>query len=364
MLPEIMERGKAVLLLFAHIPLLSKAWDAFTLQGMLSATHSRGRWRGVRHISLRRNMRDLRLAFFPSCTMIDRMSTSHIDQRKVRRSFSRSAHSYDRHAVLQREVGDRLFDHLRCAKLQPARILDIGCGTGHFTRLLDRHYKKADIVALDLAEGMLYHCRRQRGLRLPWHGGRHYCAGDACQLPFANASFDLVTSNLALQWIAKPAQMLHEMRRVLAPGGLMLFSTFGRRTLHELRQSLVRQQRRFGALLVSFPDLMAMGDALCALAVDVPVVDSDLFTLTYPDPMALVRELKGLGASASAITARPSGLYGRRLLRELEEDYRKHYATEDGRVYASFEAIYAQAWHRPEGFTPKGDVLPIRAVQA
>ncbi len=287
------------------------------------------------------------------------MTTSSIDHSRVRRAFSHASESYDRHAVLQREIAERLLNHALCAKFEPCRILDIGCGTGYYTRLLDKQFKKADIIALDLAETMLHRCRKSRGRRLPWHGKRQYCMADASYLPFADASFDLVTSNLAMQWVADPALLLSEMRRVLAPGGLMLFSTFGRRTLHELRQSLVRQQRRFSGLLIPFPDVMSMGNALSALSVEVPVVDSDLFTLTYPNTMALVRELKGLGASAAAIRQRPEGLYGRRLLRQLEDDYRRHYATEDDRVYASFEALYAQAWHRPEAFQPTGDIIPV-----
>jgi len=272
------------------------------------------------------------------------MDSYRINHARVGRAFSSSAVSYDEHAVLQREIGTRLLEHITCSNIAPSRILDIGCGTGYFTRLLDQHYKKADITAVDIAWGMLQHTRSQRGMRMPWHGKRHHTAADACALPFADGCFDLVCSNLALQWIADPALMLSEMRRVLAPDGLMVFSTFGRRTLSELRHSLAHIERRQGGLVVAFPDVVAMGNALAELSVEVPVVDSDLFTLTYPNTMALVRELKGLGASSAAIEGRPAGLYGRRLLRELTAYYDTHYGDNDGRVRASFEALYAQAW--------------------
>ena len=64
------------------------------------------------------------------------MKNSHIRSEQVKRSFSSASDSYDEHAVLQREIGDRLIGHLNFTKLEPKRILDIGCGTGYFTRLL------------------------------------------------------------------------------------------------------------------------------------------------------------------------------------------------------------------------------------
>ncbi|MDQ6976215.1 MAG: malonyl-ACP O-methyltransferase BioC [Mariprofundaceae bacterium] len=279
------------------------------------------------------------------------MDSYRINHARVGRAFSSSAVSYDEHAVLQREIGDRLLAHITCSNIAPSRILDVGSGTGYFTHLLHQHYKKADVTAVDIAQAMLYYARAKRRIRMPWHGMRHYAAADACALPFADASFDLVCSNLALQWVARPALMLTEMRRVLAPDGLMVFSTFGRRTLCELRHALAHIERDQGGLIVPFPDVMAMGNALAELPIEVPVVDSDLFTLTYPNTMALVRELKGLGASSSAIEGRPAGLYGRRLLRELTTYYETHYAASDGRIHATFEALYAQAWFKEAPFS-------------
>lgn len=284
---------------------------------------------------------------------------SPIHQRRVRRAFGGSSHTYDQHAVLQREIGDRLLSHLQCAKIEPKRILDIGCGTGYFTRLLTQHYKKANVIAADLAEPMVLHTRAHHSRRLPWHGKRLHAVADGAELPFANGSFDIVTSNLAIQWVTEPQRMIAEMRRVLAPGGLMLFSTFGRRTLMELRQSLAAISSKKAALVLPFPDVMTLGDILNELPVEVPVVDADLFTLTYPDTMALVRELKGLGASAAAIQNRPQGLYGRKLLKDLADIYAQQHQMEDGKLRASFEALYAQAWYKEEAFKPKHDVIPI-----
>lgn len=291
------------------------------------------------------------------------LKTSHIHRPHVKRSFSGAAETYDYHAVLQREIGDRLIAHLNFTKIEPKRILDVGCGTGYVTRLLTHKFKKAHVTGLDLSESMVRHTSKQHAMRLPWHGKRHHCVADGCSLPFADASFDLITSNLAMQWVADPGDMLSEMRRVLAPGGLMLFSTFGRRTLAELRQSLAElatnpESRKAGHVL-PFPDVMSLGDQLNQLSIELPVIDSDLFTLTYPNVMALVRELKGLGASSSAISGRSGGLYGRRLLKELEHAYGIKHRMEDGKIRATFEALYAQAWYKDSPYQAKGNVIPI-----
>jgi len=279
----------------------------------------------------------------------------------VKRSFSSATDTYDIHAVLQREIADRLLVHVTCTKIEPKRILDIGCGTGYFTRLLSGHYKKANVTALDLSEGMVRATSRAHDRRMPWHGRRHHVAADGCALPFADGTFDLVTSNLAMQWVEEPMWMMREMRRVLAPGGLMLFSTFGRRTLSELRHSLASISGERAGLVLPFPDVTSLGDSLMQLAVELPVTDTDLFTLTYPDTMALVRELKGIGASSAAIRSRPGGLYGRSLLRKLSERYAENHSDADGRIHATFEALYAQAWYREAGYEHGANVIPIHA---
>ncbi len=295
--------------------------------------------------------------------MSNSLKTSHIHRPYVKRAFSSAAESYDHHAVLQREIGERLLAHLNFTKIEPKRILDIGCGTGYFTRLLADKFKKQHIVGLDLSASMLAYAKKKQPMRLPWHGKRHFCNADGCMLPFADNSFDLVTSNLAMQWVANPADMMAEMRRVLAPNGLILFSTFGRRTLSELRQSLASiaqdNQSTLKGRVLPFPDIMALGDAFNQIPIEMPVIDSDLFTLTYPDAMALVRELKGLGASSSAITGRKGGLYGPRLLKQLNAVYVDKHRMENGQVRATFEALYAQAWYKEIPYQPKGNIIPI-----
>lgn len=285
-----------------------------------------------------------------------------ISVQQVRRSFSGATSHYDTHAELQREIGRRLLAHLDYTKIEPQTILDIGCGTGFYTRLLTEKFKKSDIFAYDLSEAMVNHTQKKQPRRWPWQGKFYPAIGDAVALPFKNASFDLVTSNLAMQWVPDAARMMKEMRRVLKPGGLILFSTFGRRTLLELKQTLASINSKHTNSVLPFPDVMSLGNLLSGTAVEMPVTDADLFTLTYADTMGLVRELKGIGASAAAISGRSGGLYGRALLRQIDAYYTTHFQQDDQRIYATFEALYAQAWYKESGYADREDVIPIQVI--
>ncbi len=269
------------------------------------------------------------------------------DPRKVRRAFARAAESYRKHAELQREVAQRLDEHLRFTRLAPCRILDIGSGDGLFAERLQARFPKAEMYLLDIAEPMLRLAQMRLRPRWPWRRRRLFClCGDAARLPLAETSFDLVASNLTMQWVADPAAMLAEMRRVCRKGGLILFSTFGMRTLQELREALVALDPNLRRRVLAFPDIMALGDLLHGFAVETTVLDVDVFRRTYPSARALMRELKAIGASASALPPARKGLGGRRWLRELERIYQERFPAEEGGVVATFEVIYAQAWAR------------------
>jgi malonyl-CoA O-methyltransferase len=130
------------------------------------------------------------------------MNEFEIDKKQVRQAFSRAAADYDAAAVMQREVCIRMLEKLDYIKLQPARLLDVGSGTGWGTRQLGERYPKADITALDIALGMLQHARGTSGWwRKLFHGRRErFLCADVEALPLASGSVDMVWSNLALQW--------------------------------------------------------------------------------------------------------------------------------------------------------------------
>jgi malonyl-CoA O-methyltransferase len=274
-----------------------------------------------------------------------------IDGQRVRRSFGRAAHDYDASAVLQARVRSELLARLDVVRLEPAVILDLGAGTGHACRQLRRRFRNGRVVALDVAEGMLKEAARQQTL---FRRFRRVCA-DAAALPLKDASVDLVFSNLMLQWCNDPDQVFRECRRVLRPGGLLTFTTFGPDTLVELRRAWAAADAH--THVNRFIDMHDIGDALVRAGLAEPVLDVERYTLTYPEVRDLMRDLKTIGAH-NANAGRPRGLTGRGALGRMVEAY--ECARRDGRLPATYEVVYGQAWcpeARAKDRSPVGEVV-------
>lgn len=267
-----------------------------------------------------------------------------IDKRDMRRAFERAAPSYDAAAVLQQEVARRMLERLDFVKLQPARVLDAGCGTGYALGDLARRYPAAELLALDIAHPMLQVARAQVPWwrrTLPMLGGapRRYVCGDLDALPLPAGSVDLMWSSLALQWSNDLSRTFAEAYRVLAPGGLLMFSTFGPDTLKELRQAFAGVD---GHTHVNrFVDMHDIGDQLSYAGFAAPVMDMEFITLTYEDVRALLRELKAIGAH-NVTTGRGHGLMGKQRWRTMLARYEA--LRREGRLPATFEIIYGHAW--------------------
>jgi malonyl-CoA O-methyltransferase len=261
-------------------------------------------------------------------------------KRDVRRAFDRAARTYDGAAILQREVCGRLLEHLDPMRLDPRRMVDLGCGTGSAFEALSKRYPRAALLALDLAPAMLAKARE----RSPWWrralGGSSpalLCA-DAESLPLASQSTQLVFSNLALQW-CDPAAVFAEVSRVLEPGGLFLFSTFGPDTLRELRAAFAEAD---GAPHVNaFVDMHDLGDALVGAGLSDPVMDMEVVTMEYGSVEAVARDLKAIGA-VNSLAARSRGLPGRARWERMTTAYERF--RRDGRLPATFEVVYGHAW--------------------
>lgn len=269
-----------------------------------------------------------------------------IDKRLARKSFSRAAASYDAAAVLQREVARRMLERLEYMKFTPQRILDAGSGTGYGRSLLRHYYRNADIIELDFALPMLGVSARAPILTR-WlerlRGGLVYrVAGDVDHLPLADESVGMIWSNMTFQWCNDLDATFKEMRRVLKPGGLLLFSTFGPDTLKELRAA-------FGAVdgqthVNRFIDMHDIGDALVRIGFGTPVMDVEHFTLTYADLKSLMRDLKALGAH-NVTQGRPRGLRGRATWHKLQTAY--EIFRKEALLPATYEVVYGHAW-KPE----------------
>jgi len=251
------------------------------------------------------------------------------DKRQVAASFSRAAATYDSVADLQRAVGTELLSRLPQAGSRPLRWLDLGSGTGYFSRQLARQLPGSEGIALDIAEGMLRHAR-------PSGGAEHFVAADAERLPLQDESVGLIFSSLAVQWCADFAAVLSEAHRVLQPGGVFAFASLCVGTLYELRDSW---QAVDGMVHVNRFRPLHDYQRLCAESgMNVRRLDVLPHVLHYPDVRSLTHELKALGAH-NINPGRPGGLTGRARIQALMTAYEQF--RQPAGLPATYQVVYA-----------------------
>ncbi len=265
---------------------------------------------------------------------VDERSPFSLDRSWARRSFDRASTSYDAAAILQTEVRELLLERLELTDFSPALIVDAGAGTGHAARALKRRYPRAQVLAVDSSVGMLRAAKRQQSWRRSF---ARVCA-DVERLPLADASVDLILSNLVLPW-SDPDAAFAEFRRVLAARGFLSFTTLGPDTLRELRGAWTQVDAH--TRVSQFIDMHDLGDALVRAGFAAPVLDVERYTLKYTDVRALAADLQAVGAR-NATAGRPKGLTTPRRFAAMQAAYEIY--RQDGRLPATYEIVFGQAW--------------------
>ena len=183
----------------------------------------------------------------------------------------------------------------------------------------------------------------------------HDCAGlapdrlaDDLESPgLERGSADLVVSLMALQGINDLPGLLAQVWAALVPDGLFIAALAGGQTLTELRQSLLVAEEAVsgGAAPRIFPfaDVRALGQLMQRAGFALPVVDSETITVRYADPLALMHDLRAMGAT-NVLSDRARRPLGRRVLLTAVDHYLDHFADADGRVRATFEIIWLSGW--------------------
>ncbi|HEY5701295.1 MAG TPA: malonyl-ACP O-methyltransferase BioC [Gammaproteobacteria bacterium] len=275
-----------------------------------------------------------------------------LDKKQVRAAFQRAARSYDTAARVQRELADRLLEHLEPVRITPAVVVDVGAGTGDLAARLTKRFSGALVLALDIADHML---RVARGKSARWFSKQRFVCADAEALPLADASVDLLISNATLQWCNELEDTFTECARVLKPGGLLMFSSFGPDTLIELRRSFEGIDGR--PHVHAFMDMHDLGDALLRGGFADVVMDSARLTANYENVGELLHELKSIGAT-NALSTRQRGLTGKRRLAQLTQAY-ETFRT-DNQLPATYEAVFAHAWKPAPGARSVSVSAPVR----
>ncbi len=276
------------------------------------------------------------------------MESKLLNPGTVRQTFDRVASIYNQHAALEQEVASRLLERLEFTRFTPHRILDLGCGTGQASAGLNKKFREAQLIGLDSSQAMLMQMQlRSAVLRRT----RTVCA-DMAALPLADQSVDLLFSNLAMQLCPDPLAVFAEMRRVLAPGGMLVFSSFGPESFGELRAAWAELDET--TQFMGFVDILPLGDALMAAGFNQPVMDSERITVSYPDIDSLVRELDATG-TFSLLLGTDKIAAAREHLTEAYKPF-----MIESRFPVSYEIIYGTAFGPDEGQprkTPQGDVV-------
>jgi malonyl-CoA O-methyltransferase len=278
-----------------------------------------------------------------------------IDKACVRASFNRAAKTYDETAVLQKLVRSEMLNRLDLIKIDPQKILDTGCGTGHGSFALQKRFKKSQVISLDLAFDMLQRTKALRPILHKISGKNSLVCADIENLPITDASMSLVWSNLALQWCNDLDKSFSETMRVLQPNGLYIFSTFGPDTLKELRAATGSGNTHVSR----FIDMHDIGDALTRAGFNAPVLDVEHYTLTYDNVKNVMLDLKAIGAH-NATQGRGRGLAGKGFLTNLSMQYEQF--RENGKLPATFEVIYGHAW-KPANICSVDDFTPIKLLK-
>jgi len=257
------------------------------------------------------------------------------DRRTVRHHRDRAAAGLDGFDFLLGEVGERLADRLDDVTRRFPLALDLGCRTGLLGRRLRGRGGVETLIACDLSEAM---ARR---------AARPAVVADEEWLPFADGVFDLVLSNLSLHWVNDLPGALVQIRRALRPDGLFLGALFGGATCRELRQALaeaeIAEEGGLSPRVSPLAEVRDAGNLLQRAGFALPVADADTLTVSYADPLALMADLRGMGETNAAL-ARRKTFTRRATLAAAADRYHALFAGPEGRVPATFEAIFLTAW--------------------
>lgn len=255
----------------------------------------------------------------------------YLDKAKIKQSFAAASVTYDNAAALQRTVGKALLGTIDAESLTTGTLLDLGCGTGFLTSELLAHTQS--IIALDIALPML---RVMRGKLLGKSNVSYLCA-DAEQLPLTEQIVDVVFSNLALQWCVNIGAVFTDIKRILKPGGRLVFSIFGPQTLQELKAAWAEVDDYNH--VNEFYSEQQLTRFLQLAGYTRIKVETKLYTLSYDSVLTLMKELKHIGAH-NVIAGRNKNITTRTIMRRMIAAYEEQACD---LIPATFEVIMVTA---------------------
>ncbi|MDE5610650.1 MAG: malonyl-ACP O-methyltransferase BioC [Odoribacter sp.] len=244
-----------------------------------------------------------------------------IDKAEIRHRFRKSVESYDDHADAQKAIVRRLTALLDAyVPGVSGDILEVGCGTGLLTERLTGKYGKDGLFINDLVDVMC--AKTATRCQLP---PEHCLVGDIEQIA-VEGCFDLIVSASTFQWLACPAETFARLSARLCPGGIMVFSTFGKENCKELRS--------LTGTGLTYYSLAEMTDLLSP-CLEVVHAEEDYCVLEFEHPLDVLRHVKNTGVNA--MNLRESWTPGR--LEKFVREYKERFQT-GGRCPLTYHPQY------------------------
>ncbi len=253
---------------------------------------------------------------------------------------------------LLNRVAHDFAERLSVVKRQFPLALNLGFHTQNLSSVLRPLAQIGSIVESEAIANLFEqeggnHTAAEGGHQIAAAGGGHRIIADDDALPFGEQSFDLAVSGLSLHLVNDLPGALIQIRRALKADGLMLAALLGGQTLHELRQSwLIAEEELTGGVsprVAPFADVRDLGRLIQRAGFSLPVADTDVVRVTYASPLALMAEIKGMGASNMLVDRRRVPVT-RALLMRAAQIYAERFGLSDGRIPATFEIITLTAW--------------------
>jgi len=254
----------------------------------------------------------------------------------LRAAFENAAFQYDKYSILQRTIADRLDESLEQIKINPITILDLGSGTGYGSKILHKRFRNSYVYQIDLSENMLKVSKKKSPA---FFSKDHFVCADINKPPFKEKYFDLIFSNLTLQWCDNLDLVFNEVKYLLKDKGVFLFSSFGPDSLKELRECWASVDDYVH--INAFVDMHDVADALMRVGLMSPILNMENITLTYNDCRQLMKELKYIGAR-NINNGRRKTLTGKKRLEKVFQRYESYRVN--GVLPATYEVIYGHAW--------------------
>ncbi|NQT32406.1 MAG: malonyl-ACP O-methyltransferase BioC [Candidatus Omnitrophica bacterium] len=252
-----------------------------------------------------------------------------MDKSIITKNFSKNAYTYDSYALIQNNCAEKLLAHINGRKV--SSILELGCGTGSYTKLLERRYEDAAITALDISGSMVDVARKKAGDKRV-----EFVVADGETLPVPG-KFDLITSNASFQWFSDLDRTFEALSGRITEGGVFCFSMYGPETFCELKEVLIHHfgERRWLSSS-GFPSRDRVESLLKKYFRDYDMTE-EKFSVEFPSLRDFLHDIKHSGTRGEGLG--DNVFLGKYMMRDMEKTYIEKF----GGIIATHHAFFCKA---------------------